>query len=228
MNKLTVTLPVLLSLLPTLVACEVDAPDEVVGSATFALRGVAMGEAPPPQLGAVWNAYDMPLAAAIVPVSGDGSYELLETAPPPAGALESTLTVIQREELLDEPRVAIAALVGLTEGADPSALEASDILLPGTIPNHFVVYVEASLPPGSFAAEVFGPLGPGYHLLEAVPGEPREVWARRGEVCTDPDDDRCSPDEHHGASGVELSVSFEPRSFESAPNFDVSAIPMML
>lgn len=92
-----------------------------------------------------------------------------------------TFTVIQRQEELDEPRVALGALCGLAETADPAALQGSDIL-PGGIPSHLVVYVETSLPPGSFAAEVLGPLGRGYHLLEAVPSEPREIWARLGEV----------------------------------------------
>jgi hypothetical protein len=222
MTKLT--LPILLSVIPTLFACDADAPQAVLGSASLELSGLVEGQAAPPRLGVVWNAYDMPLAAAIVPVSGDGAYSLLETAPPPEGAFESTLTVIQRDEQLEEPRVALGALRGLTQTADPAALQGSD-LLPGTIPSHLVVYVEAALPPGSFAAEVLGPLGPGYHLLEVVPSEAREVWARLGEVCTDPDDDRCSPDESHGASGVELPVVFETRSFATAPSFATSATP---
>jgi hypothetical protein len=225
MNKLT--LPLLLTVTSTLVACNADAPETVLGSDSFELSGVVEGHLAPPRLGVVWNAFDMPLAAAIVPVSADGAYSLLEAGPPPEGALESTLTAIQREENLDEPRVALGALRGLAETADPAVLQWTDIL-PGGIPSHFIVYVETSLPPGSFAAEVLGPLDRGYHLLEAVPSEPREIWARLGEVCTDPDDERCSPDELHGASGIELSVTFEPRSFETAPSFATSAVAWVL
>ncbi len=210
------------------IACvaEPREPASTEGAASFAIQGTVIG-APPPRLGVIWNAYSGPFSGVGVAVLPDRGYALEASGAPPEHALDSTLAQIADQEGLTEPRVAIGAFVGLTAEADLTRLTAEDIL-PGSIPDHVFVFVEADLPPESFAAAILGELGAGYHLLRLAPrGAPREVWAAHGAVCVDPEDDACAPTAERGASGIELAVDFVPAAFETAPDFEAAALPFL-
>ncbi len=191
-----------------------DDVETIAGAPSMLIAGTV--QAPTAQVALVWNSYSGPVSGVLVTVGEDGSYSLEATQAPPSYAFDSSLKRMLADENLPDPHIADAVVVGLSEGADASALDASSF--ESIMLGAFVVYVEEPLDPDSFAGKLYGPRGRGYHLFKIVPGMlPREVWAKNGEVCISDEDERCAPDDAHGGSGMVVEGLIVYLAFEDAP-----------
>jgi hypothetical protein len=243
----------------TLVAvagCSAQADTTYRGEALVRLHGTVVntsGQEPPPLDAAlVWGRFMLDNSAGKTPlntqqvvaskiaVTGQfpNSFTMQVMTPPP----NDVMVACAPGDPTHPARFAVAAILGLRQGADDANVQASDIF--GNAPDFLVVYSDADLARDD--CPILSPItssgfSKGYHLLQALP--PGTKWAQReaDKACRQahPSDaatacEATLPDSDFAEAGgglatpIALAVQATPIVFLAAPSFvrlDTSATP---